>query len=382
MRKYHLGIIGYGGFGKFLQHCWADLDSVEVKAISDRKLENEEVEGVRHYQDWKDLIADEGIDIVSIAAPPAFHAEIAIAALQHNKHVLLEKPVALRTEEVEEIMRTAKENNRVITVNHMLRYNPLVQALIGLSETNLLGPLRYAQLSNFAQDASLSPDHWFWDRDISGGIFIEHGVHFFDIVNALTNQKVKDVSGFVHQRNAQQQDQVSATVLYSEGLIANHYHAFSGPGFFEQTTLRLTYDLARIEIEGWVPMKGKFKALVNPEIKAALGALPGFRIGKAENLAGSEDISRPKGWGDVGEESAVRFAGITYDVDEMIEGTFEIPSDKSTVYGQCLKSILSDIIAKIENPEHEMTIAIEHAYEALKVAIRATADASNSSDTE
>jgi len=127
---YQIGIVGYGGFGRFLHHCWNKLDQVKVIAVSDRSFHDEAVDGVLRYHDWKDLLDNEEIDIVSIATPPAFHVEMACLAMRKNKHVLLEKPVAISTEGAEEILRVQKETGKVIMVNHMLRYNPIVKLMM------------------------------------------------------------------------------------------------------------------------------------------------------------------------------------------------------------------------------------------------------------
>ena len=376
MKKYNVGIIGYGGFGRFLHHWWDKMENVNVLAISDHR-DYTGKSGLKHYRKYADLIADEEIDIISIATPPSLHVDIACDAMRNGKHVLLEKPIAVTEEGAEEILRTQRETGMVLTIDHMLRYNPIVKALKELSLNETFGKLRHVSVNNYAQDEGLPKEHWFWDKAMSGGIFVEHGVHFFDIVNSLTTQKVSKVSGVTHSRNEQQEDQVSATVLYGGGLIANHYHSFSGPGFFEQTTIRLTYDLARIEVEGWVPMKGTIKALVDKKSRTGLDVIPYLTIEKVTQISEVTDVSRPEGWGDSEEneeKSAIHAGGIAYAVDEMIEGSFEIPQTKSEVYGKCLQDIITDVITKIENPQHPLRITAEDAFEALKAAVRADED--------
>lgn len=372
MKKYTVGIIGYGGFGKFLHHWWNKLERVEVVAISDHK-ECTESGGLKHYKDYADLIADKDIDIISIATPPSLHVDLACEALRSGKHVLLEKPIATTIEGAGEIMRAQHETGMVLNVDHMLRYNPIVKALKELSLGEAFGKLRHVSVNNYAQDAGLPKEHWFWDKSVSGGIFIEHGVHFFDIVNSLTTQKVSKVTGCAHNRNELQQDQVSATVLYDGGLIANHYHSFSGPGFFEQTTIRLTYDLARIEVEGWIPMKGTLKALVNKENRDAVYVIPGLKIESTKPISKVGDVSRPEGWGDTSENSSntIRCGGIEYTIEDMISATFEITQSKSEVYGACLQGIITDMIEKIENDSHHLDVTADDAFEALKIAVKA-----------
>ena len=362
MKKYKIGIIGYGGFGRFLHDWWAQLENVEVAAIADSGSHSTDTANGIKYQNWEDMINDPEIDIVSIVTPPGLHAEMACAAMKAGKHVLLEKPAAITEESARKILETQKETGMAITVNHMIRYNPIIQNFMKLGKSGVLGKLRHAVVNNYAQDASLPADHWFWDEAMSGGIFVEHGVHFFDIVNALSGQKYSKVYGTSTHRNEQQHDRVSSMVSYNDGLIASYYHAFSGPGLFEQTTINLVYDLARVEIEGWMPMKGSVKALVNNQTKEQLKSLPGWEI------TDTEPINEGKNVGAVDKELTY-CSGIAYDVDEMISGTFEIHKTKAEVYGKCVQLIMSDLIQKIENKDHELTITLENAIEALEIAI-------------
>ncbi|KQR70690.1 Gfo/Idh/MocA family protein [Pedobacter sp. Leaf176] len=377
MKKYKVGIIGYGGFGRFL-HYWLDrLENVEITAITDSGNHFQASENLKSFTDWKDLINDTEIDIVCIVTPPNLHADMACAAMKSGKHVLLEKPVAVTLESAERLLEVQKETGMVITVDHMIRYNPIIQQFMKLGKSNAFGKLRHVVVNNYAQDAALPVDHWFWDEAISGGIMVEHGVHFFDIVHALGDQNHKQVFGCSHQRNELQRDRVAAMVLYNDGLIADYYHAFSGPGLFEQTTIHLAYDLARVEIEGWMPLKGTLKALVNDQTKKQLQQIPGWELIENNRLDALRDVSRPEGWGDSDSEGSqsnelTYCGGIGYDVSDMISGNFEIHQTKGEVYGKCVQEILSDMILKIENKDHKLTITIEDAVEALKIALLAS----------
>jgi predicted dehydrogenase len=126
MKKYRVGIIGYGGFGRFLHYWWARLDDVEVVAIADSGNHHQTAENCKTYHDWRELVNDPDIDIVSIVTPPALHAKIACAAMKANKHVLLEKPVPTTEDGARQILDTQKATGMVITVNHMIRYNPII----------------------------------------------------------------------------------------------------------------------------------------------------------------------------------------------------------------------------------------------------------------
>ena len=84
-------------------------------------------------------------------------------------------------EQADAMIALARKRELLLAVNLMQRYNPLFEAVKRLIESQILGELLHGYFENYASDENLPPDHWFWDRAKSGGIFIEHGVHFFDM---------------------------------------------------------------------------------------------------------------------------------------------------------------------------------------------------------
>ncbi|MHC4675278.1 MAG: Gfo/Idh/MocA family protein [Planctomycetota bacterium] len=378
MKVYKIGIIGYGGFGQFLHNSWDQLDNVWVTAVADEIAERNPGGEVKFYGRWQDLVGDGGLDIVSIVTPPSSHGELACAAMEAGKHVLVEKPLATTIEDGRRIIEVRDKTGKVGTVNFMLRFNPLVKMLGSLTTEGVFGQLRHADVENYAQDEGLGVDHWFWDREVAGGILIEHAVHFIDLVHSLTDQKFKSVGGMVYNRNPQQEDQVLASVLYEGGLMATHYHSFSRPGFFENTSIRLVYDLAQIDIEGWIPLTGRISVLVNRGSKEKILELPNFKIEQLVGVDQVGDESRPEGWGsDLGsmgpaDRRKVRSGGIEYEVEQLLAGTFAVGRPKQEVYADCVRAMMTDITRKIENPEHKLRVRLEDGLSSLEVACLAT----------
>jgi predicted dehydrogenase len=122
------------------------------------------------------------LDVVYIATPPALHFQQAKRALESGKHVLVEKPLATTVADARELDALSTRHGRVCVANLVERYNPLTDCVKRVIEGGLLGDLLHGLFVNEAADEGLAPAHWFWNREMSGGIFIEHGVHFFDLV--------------------------------------------------------------------------------------------------------------------------------------------------------------------------------------------------------
>ena len=152
---------------------------------SDRALAFARRHDVAVFASVDAVLADPSVDAVIIATPPNTHAPLTIAAAQAGKHVFCEKPAALSAVEAEQVVEAVTASERCYVVDHVLRYNPLLAALVRLVERGVLPAVRRFTFDNDAADENLDADHWFWDSAVSGGIFLEHGVHFFDAATML-----------------------------------------------------------------------------------------------------------------------------------------------------------------------------------------------------
>ncbi len=383
MRIFNIGIIGYGGFGKFLHNAWSSLDNVRVVAIADKNAAAlQAMEGVKTFADWRDLLREKDIDAIAIVTEPSTHEEIATACMEAGKHVLIEKPLSVALAAAEKIMQTRDQTSTVAAIDFIMRFNPLLKSIQSLTQQEVFGKLRRVNVENYAQDEQLPPEHWFWHPERSGGILIEHAVHFIDLVHFFAPAKILKVNGLKHNRNPQQEDQIMANVLYEGGLIATHYHSFARPGFFETTQIKLAYDLADIELQGWIPLAGTLKALVNPQTQKAILDNPFFELTDSTPIENASDESRPKGWGisdnaNTSSRNTVRSGGVSYEVNEILTGKFQLKQSKQEVYADCVRASLLDLLSKIENTEHPLTASLETGFESLKVAVMATESARN-----
>ena len=180
-----LGMIGCGAFGLFCLDAFSGLRDLRVVAVADAHApaarQAAERLGISPCKDAAELLARRDVDIVHVATPPSGHHELAMAAIKAGKHVLCEKPLATDLAQGDEILAAAERAGVIAPVNFVLRYNPVVEAVKAIIDSRLLGGVLAGCLTNCAFDTFMPPGHWFWDKSVSGGIFIEHGVHFFDL---------------------------------------------------------------------------------------------------------------------------------------------------------------------------------------------------------
>jgi hypothetical protein len=227
-----LGLVGCGRFGAAILEAARELPGLAPVAVADRDPDRAAALAAAHRLDAVDprrLLDDDRVEVVAVATPPAGHARVALDALAAGRHVFCEKPLATRLEDATAVLRaTARPGAPRLTVDYVLRRNPLY-ALLGTLQRELLGPPRRFAFENLASDEHLGPDHWFWDREVSGGILVEHGVHFFDACAWLLGSQPELVQAVEAARPGGPVDTVVATARHPGGATASFAHAFARP---------------------------------------------------------------------------------------------------------------------------------------------------------
>ena len=200
-QKIKVAVIGCGGISQVHLGGYQKIPDVEIYALCDineeqLKKRGEEYGVTRLYTDVNTMLAElPELDAVSVCSWNSAHAPCTIAALKAGKHVLCEKPMALNAKEAEEMLRVAKENNKLLMIGFVRRFGndcAILQDLIGDGQ---FGELYYAKATYLRRRGS--PGGWFGDKSRSGGgPLIDLGVHVIDLTRYLMgNHKPVSVYG-------------------------------------------------------------------------------------------------------------------------------------------------------------------------------------------
>ena len=320
------------------------------------------------------LLHDEQVAVVAIATPPADHAGLALAALRAGRHVFAEKPLATRLEDATEVLAaTGAAGAPRLTVDYVLRRNPLYALLRRLQGALLGAPRRFA-LENLASDERLGPGHWFWDRKVSGGIAVEHGVHFFDAAAWLLGSQPELVQGLEAARPDGRVDSLVAAARHPGGATASYAHSFDRPERAESQWTTLDWgEVAGGRLYGWIPVEleldirtdggglAAVQALATDQ-QAAL-AVPGYRPSGAERIT-LELASRgqPGRW------------------DLHLRATLGGQASKPRVYRESVRAGLADLLAAI-TAGATPTVTPADAWTSLATALAAQESAATGTAT-
>ena len=213
-----IGILGFGGFAMFASQQFAQVPGAALRCIADTHREASLAcaarFGLADVQRAEVMFAMPDVQLVYIATPPFLHYAQARDALRAGKHVILEKPLAVTMEHADELVSIARDKGLLLVTNLMQRYNPLFGQIKELVDSKVLGDVLHGTFENYASDEGLGPDHWFWDATKSGGIFIEHGVHFFDMFAGWLGAGSVESAGRVLRPGLGIEEQVYCTARY------------------------------------------------------------------------------------------------------------------------------------------------------------------------
>ena len=361
-----LGLIGCGAFGDFCMTAFSQLDAIRPAAVADVRRDAAErlarKFSIPAFSDPMTLIACDDVDIIHLATPPSMHCELALAAIAAGKHLLCEKPLATSTNDAEKIVSAAKAARIVAPVNFVLRYNPVSQAVERIVRSGVLGKVLSAQLTNCAGDTPLGPKHWFWDKSVSGGIFIEHGVHFFDLYASWLGSGKVISSHCEIREGTTQEDRVMCTIRHDNGAVARHYHGFDQMTLIDRTNHRLVFEQGDVRVDGWIPLNLTVDAAVDDRQANALQV-----ICKGVDMQVLETYDADRG------ETTSR--GKKRKVTKRIQAAYCPQPDKQSLYAQSVRDLLSDQIAFIHDRFHQRLITETNGRDAVVLAEEAVRQA-------
>ena len=189
-----VGIIGSGFIAK-QKHlpAWKKVGrDAQVVALSDPNVAQAEELARAHgitgvYKDYRQMLEAEHLDVVDICSPPRTHAELAIGSLKAGAHALIEKPMAINTEECDQILAVAQENGRKICVAHSDLFYPSFLKAREIVKQGTIGDFGGMRifLSTPVDYITSKPDHW--AHRLPGGVIGETGPHVIYMALAFIN---------------------------------------------------------------------------------------------------------------------------------------------------------------------------------------------------
>ncbi|NNF00273.1 MAG: Gfo/Idh/MocA family oxidoreductase [Pyrinomonadaceae bacterium] len=203
-KQVKIGVIGTG-FARLTQiPAFLNCEDTQVVSVASANLANAEKTaaefGIGHFTDnWRETARREDIDLLSITTPPNLHHEMTLFALEHDKHVLCEKPMAMNTAEAEEMALAARGKGLLALIDHELRFlNGRQKAREMIRDGKIGKVFHFKQMfRNASRGKANIPWNWWSDIDAGGGALGAIGSHAIDGFHWFLDTEITDVFCFL-----------------------------------------------------------------------------------------------------------------------------------------------------------------------------------------
>jgi len=274
------GLIGFGAWGKL--HAGAIAKTAGARLVAVAARSDESCTAARKaypnsdvYLDYRELIRRDDIDVVDVVVPSYLHHEIASAVLAAEKHLLLEKPMALSVSQCDNLIQLAGKNQRLLGVGHELRLSSLWSKVKELVESGYIGRPQYALIELSRRAYRQGSQNWRYDIDRVGNWILEEPIHFFDLARWYLQslgdpQTVYATANSRQQGHPELQDNFSAIVHFPRGAYAVVSQTLSA--FEHHQTVKLTGTKGAL----WASWSGAMDRTLHPTF--SLRAFDGERV--------------------------------------------------------------------------------------------------------
>lgn len=210
----NVGIIGCGLVGQKRSKQLAGANLVAVYDTNRVKSDIiAESTGAKVFGSWQEIVESKGIDIVIVATTHEWLYPITKAAIENGKHVLVEKPAARSTQEINELADLANKHNVRVRVGFNHRYHPALQKARQMVDSGIIGDLMYIR-AKYGHGGRIGYDReWRADPNLAaGGELVEQGIHIIDLANWFFGV-FSEVGGFASTQYWDQELDDNATMI-------------------------------------------------------------------------------------------------------------------------------------------------------------------------
>ncbi len=209
MKKLRTAVVGVGYLGRFHAQKYAALANAELVAVVDASAETTQRVAdelnTQAFTDYRELF--DKVDAVSIVVPTQMHYAVAKEFLARGVHVMLEKPMTVTVDEADELIALAKQNNLVLQIGHLERFNSAVMALGKVLDR-----------PQFIESHRLAP---FKPRGADVNVVLDLMIHDIDIIQHLVRSPITKIDTNGVTVLTKEIDIANARLQFENGCVAN-----------------------------------------------------------------------------------------------------------------------------------------------------------------
>ena len=240
-------ILGCGVAATIHADAINQLEGAALKGVFDPNISSRETFSKKYniisYNSFNELLNDVEVDIVCVCTPSFLHAENAIDILNSGKHAVVEKPMAMSSDDADAIIKASHDSGKLVTVISQIRFSPDVERIKKLLSENAFGKISLCSLSmNYYRTPEYySGSNWRGSLTLDGGTLMNQGIHGIDLIEYIMGP-VKYVKGKTAtlSHNIEAPDTAVAIVEFESGVL----------GVIESSTCAYPGFSRRLKIQG------------------------------------------------------------------------------------------------------------------------------------
>lgn len=222
MKKLNWGLIGCGDISqKRVAPALRDLANCNLVAVNRARYDLAEsfahdFGANRWYADWQDMLKDENVEAIYIATPVNLHAEQTIAAAKAGKHILCEKPMAMNTQECEQMIAACEKNNVKLSIAYYRHFYPVIERIKTILNSGQIGKGIMATINAFEKFDRKpgEPRYWLLEKEKSGGgPMMDFGCHRIEVLLNLLGD-INDVRAIIETIHFDRSVEDTAVALF------------------------------------------------------------------------------------------------------------------------------------------------------------------------
>jgi predicted dehydrogenase len=225
-KGFKVGLLAYGAIGDEHNQAIKQTPGLILHAVCDTNPERlkaalEIAPDAKTFNDADEMLASGELDLVIVSTPPNSHYKWAKQAISLGINVMLEKPMALTTQECDELLALAKGQGVLLIVYQNRRYDLDFLTIKKEIESGAIGDVFHYE--SFVGGYSKPCSYWHSDAKVSGGAIFDWGSHFIDQILSLINSDVDFVSGLNQKRvwdHVTNADHAQVNINFKDGLQA------------------------------------------------------------------------------------------------------------------------------------------------------------------
>ena len=214
--KVKVGVFGVGSLGQWHARIYSELDTVDLVGVHDiapgRAAEIADRYGTKAFENIDDLAGQ--INAASVVVPTDKHFELFNSLSEHKLHILMEKPISVRTGEAEQMVKTAQDNDLLLQVGHVERFNPVMQFL----EKKLSVP-RFIEATRLAEYPA--PRDGLPPRGAEVSVVLDLMIHDLEIILHIVRSPLRSINATGVSVLSPTEDIANVRLCFENGCVAN-----------------------------------------------------------------------------------------------------------------------------------------------------------------